>query len=115
MKNHRLPFQATDKQMFDDIKSGLKSIETRAGTVAYQKIVEGDTLTFTCGKDKLVKVVKEVRHYNSLDEMFNELDLKDIMPRVESIEEAKKIYYSFTGYRERLERDGVLAFSLGNV
>lgn len=112
MKNHRLPFRATDKQMFDDVKSGLKPIETRAVTVAYQKIQEGDTLTFTCGKEKLVKVVKEVRHYDSLDEMFKELDLKDIMPRVENIEEAKKIYYNFTGYKDRLEKDGVLAFVL---
>lgn len=112
MTNHRLPFRATDKQMFDDVKSGLKSIETRAGTVAYQKIEAGDTLTLTCGKEKLVKAVKEVKHYSSLDEMFKELNLKDIMPRVDSIEEAKKIYYSFTGYRERLENDGVLAFIL---
>lgn len=112
MANHRLPFRATDKQMFDDIKSGLKPIETRAGTIAYQKIQGGDTLTFTCGKERLVKSVKEVRHYDSLDEMFKELDLKDIMPRVDSVEEAKKIYYSFTGYKERLEKDGVLAFML---
>ena len=112
MNNHILPFLTTNKAMFEDIKSGRKSIETRAGNADYRKIKPGDTLTFTCGKDRLVKEVKEVMYFDSLDDMFEELELNDIMPRVGSINEAKDIYYQFSGYRERLERDGVIAFIL---
>lgn len=38
MKNWTLRFRAVDKDNFDEVKIGIKSIETRAGTVKYQHI-----------------------------------------------------------------------------
>ena len=82
--NYTLKFRAKDHKNFDEIKSGLKPIETRAGTLKYQKIKVGETLTFVCGEDKLTKV--------------------------ESVDEMKKIYSSYPDYDKKIKEFGIIGF-----
>lgn len=112
MKNWTLRFRAVDKKNFDELKSGIKAVETRAATVKYQPIEKGDTLTFVCGKEKFSKTITKRTHFKSIDAMFRKIPYKKIMPDLKSKEEAKKRYYSYPNYKEKIEEFGLLAFEL---
>ncbi len=112
MKNYRVVFREVDRDKFNEIAEGLKTIETRAATVRYQPVKAGDRFTFVCGKDKFIKTIAKVQHFKSLDELFDNLPLQKILPSVKNNDEAKKIYYSFTNYKAKIEKYGILAFTL---
>jgi len=112
MKNWTLRFRAADKKNFDEVKSGVKSIETRAGTVKYQPIEVGDTLTFVCGKSRCVKKIVKKFHWPSINAMVKKIDFKKVMPSVDSVEEMKKIYASYPDYEQKIKKYGLLGFKL---
>lgn len=112
MKNWTLRFRAVDKRNFEDVKNGIKSIETRAGTIKYKPIEVGDTLTFVCGKDKCIKKISKKFHWDSIDAMVKEINFKRIMPSVESVHEMKKIYASYPDYEKKIKEYGLLGFEL---
>ena len=112
MKNWTLKFRATDKKNFDEVKSGVKSIETRACTVRYQPIEVGDTLTFVCGKEKCMKKIIKKFHWRSVDAMTKKINFKKIMPSVKSVEEMKKVYASYPDYEKKIKEHGLLGFEL---
>lgn len=113
MKNWTLRFRAVDKDNFDEVRNGIKSIETRAGTVKYQPIAAGDTLTFVCGQEQCVKKVVRIFHWPSIDAMIKEIDFKKIMPLVDSVEEMKKVYAGYPDYEQKIAEHGLLGFELG--
>ncbi|MDP2631016.1 MAG: hypothetical protein Q8P56_06465 [Candidatus Uhrbacteria bacterium] len=112
MKNWTLRFRQVDRVRFEEVRSGLKSIETRAATAKYRQIQKGDTITFVCGKDRFVKQIVGVCHFATPEAMIKKLPLKKIMPLVTSIEEMKKRYYSYPNYEEKIKEYGILAFEL---
>ena len=112
MKNWTLRFRAVDKKNFDEVKSGTKSVETRAGTVKYQPIAVGDTLTFVCEKEKYVKKIIRKFHWKSVDAMVKEINFKKVMPSVKSAAEMKKIYASYPDYEQKIKEHGLLGFKL---
>jgi|SRR3989344_5459261 len=112
MKTWTLRFRAVDKDNFDEVKSGIKSIETRAGTIKYQPIAVGDTLTFICEKERLTKKVVKKFHWPSIDAMVEEVNFKSIMPLVESVDEMKKVYMSYPDYEKKIKEHGLLGFEL---
>lgn len=97
---------------FDEVKAGLKKVETRAGTDKYRKIQEGDTLTFVCGKHKLIKKAKKVIIFKSIPSMLRKYKRTDIMPSTKSLAELEKAYYSYPGYREKIKKFGIVAIEL---
>lgn len=112
MENYTLRFRAVDKKNFDEVKSGLKPIETRAGTIKYQPIEVGDTLTFVCGEERFSKEIVKKFHWPSIDAMVKEINFKKIMPSVESVEEMKKVYASYPDYEDKIKEGGLLGFEL---
>lgn len=112
MKNWTLRFRQVDKALFEEVRSGFKSIETRAATIKYRSIQKGDTITFVCGKDRFIKQIVGVYHFATPEAMIKKLPLKKIMPLVTSVEEMKKRYYSYPGYEEKIKEHGILAFKL---
>ncbi len=112
MKNWTLRFRVVDKKNFDEVKNGLKSIETRAGTVKYQPIEVGDTLTFVCGKERCVKKIVKRFHWSGIDAMIKEIGFKKIMPSVTSVAEMKKTYASYPNYEQKIKEHGLLGFEL---
>jgi len=112
MKNYTLRFRAVDRARFDEVRSGLKSVETRAATVKYQPIEVGDTLTFVCGEEQFVKEISKKFHWASVDAMVKEIDFKKIMPAVDSVEEMKGVYASYPGYEEKIREFGLFGFEL---
>lgn len=114
MSNYRLIFRTVDKDKFDEIKDGRKTIETRAATIKYKPVSTGDTLTFVCGNEEVVKTVTKVEHFASLSDMFATLPLNKILPSASSVAQAEKIYHGFPGYKEKIDAEGILAFSLAS-
>ncbi|PIS14021.1 hypothetical protein COT65_01135 [Candidatus Shapirobacteria bacterium CG09_land_8_20_14_0_10_47_13] len=107
-----LLIRETDRWVFEAIKAGQKTIETRAATPKYQKIKIGDVLVFVCGQDRLEKQVAGVSLFAGLDQLLAKIDLKEIMPSVSSPQDAKKIWYSFPNYREKIKQYGLVAWRL---
>ena len=112
MEKHTLRFRKTDKGIFNDIKKGLKTIETRAATTKFRNIKNGNILVFLCDGKKFTKEVKEIKHFQSIEKMAKNLDIKKIMPQVSSLEEMKTVYYSFPGYKEKIKKFGLVAIKL---
>ncbi len=112
MKEYRLLIRKKDKPFFEAIEKGLKKIETRAGSSTYLKIKEGDVLVFSCSGKKLKKRVEKVYHFKTVDKLLDKFNFKEIMPFASSEMEAKKLWYTFPKYKERLSKYGILAFIL---
>lgn len=112
MKTYTLKFRQEDRNNFEDVRKGIKPIETRAGTVRYQPIEVGDTLVFVCGDERFEKKVTKKYHWPSIDAMVAEIPFNKIMPDVASIEEMKKAYASYPDYEEKIAEFGLLGFEL---
>jgi ASC-1-like (ASCH) protein len=112
MKSWTLRFRAVDKADFEAVRKGTKSVETRAATVRYKPIEAGDTLVFVCAGKKFSKKISKKEHFKSIDAMVKKISYKKIMPSVGSIEEMKEVYDSYPGYKEKIQKFGILAFHL---
>ena len=112
MNKHIVIIRKIDKIVFDSIKNGSKSIETRAATDKYKKIEVGDILEFKCEDKHLAKEITKIQHFKTIDEMVKTISFKEVMPFVGSIEEMKEVYYSFPDYKEKIGEYGLLAFSM---
>lgn len=107
-----LRFRAVDKAGFDAVRDGRKTIETRAATVRYQKVQPGDVLIFTCGDERIEKEVQVVAHHDSIEALFASVPLTQVFPDLQTSEQAQSIYYGYPGYREKIARHGILAWTL---
>ena len=112
MGTHQIKFRAVDRDIFEAIKSGRKTVETRAATPKYRQIKRGDVLRFTCGQDQYEKRVKSVRHFAGLDELVKVGWLPRVLPGETTLKAAEKRIFSFTGYREKISEYGLLGFTL---
>ena len=111
-KSHIIVFAQINKDIFEDIRSGKKKVETRAGSVKYQKIKSGDTLIMSCGGKKFQKKIKKVAYFKSIKEILKKYTPEEINPRTHSEREATEMYHSFSGYKEKIKKFGIIAFEL---
>jgi ASC-1-like (ASCH) protein len=112
MNKHVLKFRAEDKDKFDQIVNGAKTIETRAGTPRYQKINAGDALVIRCGNQEIQKTVTKIEHFVSVEAIYNSPNFAKVLPGITSLQEAEEIYYAFSSYKEKIAKHGLLAFYL---
>ena len=57
-------------------------------------------MLFVCDKEQLSKKVIKKSHFNTIEEMVKEIQVRDIMPTVKSIEEMKKMNEDFANMNE---------------
>ena len=112
MRTWTLRLRKTDTEIFDQIKKGTKPVETRAATVRYVPIENGDTLIFVCGDKRCSKKIKRKTHFKNVDSLFKKIPFNKILPSSKSVGEAKKVYGSFSGYGEKIKKFGIFAFEL---
>jgi len=101
-----------DRHIFEAIRNGVKTIETRAATVKYRKLAVGDTLVFTCGADRLSKTITKAYHWPSVAAMAKQVDIKQVLPEVSSLAEAEAAYAKWPGYAEKIKEHGLAGFEL---
>lgn len=112
MKKTVLRFREVDRAIFMAVKNGDKTVETRAATVKFKDLKNGDQLILICGKDKIEKTVRKSKIFKSVDELLASIDFKKIMTTASSAEEAKRVYDSFPGYQEKIAKFGIIALEL---
>ena len=107
-----LRLRRIDKDIFEAIRVGKKRIETRAATKRYQKIQQGNRLEFRCGRLKFQRRVIRVRIFKSIPALLRVYPIHSINPFVQTSTELRKLYYTFSGYREKIKKVGLVAFEL---
>ncbi len=112
MKSCVLRFRATDQDSFESLGSGLKRIETRVATPRYKKVQSGDRLVILCAGERVEKQVAVAHWFPSIEKMLEQLDVKEIMPQADSLEEVYQSYYSYPGYKEKIAELGIVAWEL---
>jgi ASC-1-like (ASCH) protein len=113
-KKHIFRFRAVNRDIFDAIKSGKKKIETRAGSVRYQSISEGDIAVLICGKSKFRKKIGLVNKFPSIDSLLKKYKPSDINPNIKTAAELEKMYSSFPGYHRKIKEYGLIVIGLKN-
>lgn len=112
IKTHSLLIREVDRKVFEAIKDGSKTIETRAATEKHKVVEVGDVLCFVCGENRLEKKVKSVNLFDSVEELTEKFDFKKIVPFSNSAEEVKEIIFGFPGNEEKVNKFGLIAFGL---
>ena len=112
MLKYTLHFRAINKQIFLDIKSGKKIVETRAATSKYRGIRPGDVLVLSCGKERFEKIVKKVKIFKSIKSLASAYPIKKIMPEINSEKELRDAYYGYPNYKEKIKKFGLIALEL---
>ena len=108
-----LVFRAVDRARFEEVRSGVKVVETRAATPKYQSINVGDAIKFSCGGDTFSKKVIKKYHWPTIGEMLAEIPLKSAFPDLETVEQVRTRYASYPGYEEKIKEFGIVGFELG--
>ena len=111
-KKYILKFAQINKETFDFIRSGKKKIETRAGSVKYQKIKAGDVLVLSCAGERFEKRIKKVSHFKSIKDILKKYTPSQINPATKTEKELTGVYYSYPNYKEKIKKFGLLAFEL---
>ncbi len=112
MTKYTLKFRATNKSIFLDIKSGKKSVETRAASERYRDIKAGDVVVLVCGKERFEKKIKKARIFKSIKALLKTYPIKKIMPQFSTEKEIRDSYYSYPGYKEKIKKFGLVALEL---
>lgn len=107
-----LRFRSVNRDVFEAIKNGKKKIETRAATEKYRSIKAGDTIVFVCGKARFQKKVKKVEIFRTIGAILKKYKPVRINPNTLTGEEARAMWDSFPGYKEKIKKYGLIAFLL---
>lgn len=112
MKKYTLRVAAGNEDIFEAIVSGKKKIETRAATERYRNIQKGDVIVLMCGKKKEQKTVKNVRIFKSISGLLKKYTPRQINPQYTTAREITDMYFSFSGYKEKIKQFGIIALEL---
>jgi ASC-1-like (ASCH) protein len=104
-----LVFNKNNKDIFDAIRDGSKKIETRAATVKYKNLEEGEAISFSCAGESFEKKIAKVTYFASIAALLRIYKPEDIHPDLRTKEEIVKMYHSFPGYKEKIEKSGLVA------
>jgi len=107
-----LRFRARDKEIFEAIKSGAKTVETRAGTAKYQNVKVGNSLICVCGGEKLEKSIAAFTIFKTPEALVKKYKPRSIHPAATSLADLLKMWHSFPGYKEKIAQFGIAAFEL---
>ena len=111
-KPHILRFRAVNKDTFHALRDGRKKIETRAATEKYRAFKKGDAVKFVCGRESFTRTLKSVECFSSIGALFKKYTPQEVNPRNKTVAEARTMYYSFPGYREKIKKLGLVAWTL---
>jgi ASC-1-like (ASCH) protein len=111
-KIKQLRFRKIDKDIFEAVKNGKKEVETRAASPKFRNIKAGDTVILKCGSEKIERKVKKATIFKSIKEMIMKYKVCKIIPGLNSLAQLEKVCYSFSDYREKIKKYGVIAIEI---
>lgn len=107
-----LKFRTVNSDVFTAILDGSKKIETRAATPKYRDVKVGDILVLTCGRKRIEKRVVKVELFKTIGALLKIYQPEEINPKICSSKEAREMWYSFPGYKEKIKKFGLVAWNL---
>lgn len=105
----RFVFNKINKEIFKAIQNGTKKVETRAATIKYHTMKPGEKVSFSCDGEVFEKEISKVTHFDSIESLLKKYKPQDINPHIRTKEELEKMYHSFPGYKEKIEKEGIVA------
>ncbi|HWC57957.1 MAG TPA: ASCH domain-containing protein [Candidatus Paceibacterota bacterium] len=111
-KPHLLRIAAKDVALFNAIKSGKKKVETRVASVKYERLQVGDEVIFCCDGKKTQKKITTLCHFKTIASLLRKYKPSMINPSLATAKDIKAMYYSFSGYKEKIAEFGLIAFEL---
>lgn len=112
MNKYTQRFRAVNKDIFLDIKSGKKTVETRSATEKYKDIKAGDILILVCGKNRFEKEIKKSKIFKTIKSLVKIYSAKKIMPNINTEKELRAAYYNYPNYKEKIKKFGLIALEL---
>lgn len=112
MKKYALVIREVDRAIYNALKSGEKTVETRANSPKYATVNIGDFLVFKCSDDSFKKQIVVVKRFLNIDEMLSCYKVQDVNPALQTRDELISMYNSFPNYNEKIKRFGLIAFEL---
>ena len=107
-----LKFRAVNRDIFEAIVGGKKKIETRAATAKYRDLKAKDIVVLACGKKIIEKKVRKTEHFSSIAAILKKYKPEIINPKTHTLKEARDMWYSFPGYKEKIKKFGLIAITL---
>lgn len=114
-KKVQLKFRAVNKDIFEAILNGTKKIETRAATTKFKNLKAGEIVLLVCGKDQAEKKIKKTQTFKSIGDLVSVYKVSDINPDLKTHEQLTKMYYSFPNYKEKIDKNGLIAIEFEEV
>ena len=96
------------RQWFDAIKCGSKTVEGRLYDDKRKNIKVGGNIIFFNGTDSVAVSVIGVILYSSFRHMLNCEGIENVLPGMKNIDDGIQLYYSFSEYMMK-ESQGILA------
>lgn len=99
------------QKYFNQIKQGLKTAEGRINKPKFKDLNIGDLITFSSNNNPSEAITARIIYLNKFDyfKKMLESELHQLLPDVNKIEEAIKIYEGFGTYREDQHAYGVIS------
>lgn len=91
---------------FTLIKDGLKTVEGRKGNSTKYKNWENNYAVFYNDDNAILVLVKNVRHYNNLDDYLTTENLNDVAPHLNQNYDLIKSKYHVFNTDEAIKKDG---------
>jgi ASC-1-like (ASCH) protein len=101
---------------FSQIKDGSKTVEVRAPSdnKNYKSLKTGDSIIFISEKtgETVTAKVISVSYYQTVEDLFKEIDYRKINPHLLSKDEAVNKLFTIPSYEERIKSGGVYAIKI---
>jgi len=94
-----------------EVRHAFRGVRSRAACAPFKYMKRGKSLRFVCGRDSLVRVIRDVRRYPSFEERLDYERLDRLAPGL-TVAQTLAIYRSI--YTAAKEAAGVLVFSLSS-
>jgi len=107
-----LKFRTVNRDIFQAIIAGTKRAETRAATAKYREVKVGDFLSLVCGREKAQKEVVKVELFKTIGALLKKYRPEEINPNIHTAKEAREMWYGFPGYKEKIEKFGLVVWLL---
>lgn len=111
-KTIKLKFRAVNRDIFEAICDGRKKVETRACDEKFRDITQGDVVMLMCEDDTFTKTVQSVEVFATIEALLEKYAPQDINPACATADDIRAMYYSFPGYKEKIEEHGLIALEL---
>lgn len=86
---------------FDYIESKIKTVEGRKYALRYHNLKPNNIIRFVCGDNILMKTIKAIRLYKTLEDYLNFEGFKNVLPCVDTFEKALKLYNTWSKEKDR--------------